>query len=61
MRKLAAAGKTVVLEAEGRTFEFTARPTGKGVLGCMAGTIKFNKPLPDGPIIPLEEWGDLAK
>jgi hypothetical protein len=60
MRKLAAAGKTVVIEAEGQTFEFRASPSGKGVLGCMAGTVKIRN-LRDGPVIPLEEWGDLAR
>lgn len=60
MRKLAAAGKTVVIEAEGQTYEFRARKTAKGILGCMAGSTKINH-LPDGPVIPLEEWGDLAK
>ena len=60
MRKLAAAGKTVIVEAEGETYEFRARPKAKGVLGFMADRTKIHR-LPDGPIIPLEEWGDLAK
>lgn len=60
MRKLAAAGKTVVIEAEGLTFEFRARRKTKGVLGCMAGRTKIIR-LRDGPVIPLEEWGGLAK
>ncbi len=60
MRKLAAAGKTVVIEAEGLTFEFRARRKGTGVLGCMAGRTKIIN-LRDGPVIPLEEWGELAK
>lgn len=60
MRKLAAAGKTVIIEAEGQTFEFRARQRGKGILGCMKGSIRVDK-LPEGPVIPVEEWGDLAK
>jgi len=35
MRRLAAAGQTVVVEAGGQTFEFRARRQGPGVLGCM--------------------------
>ncbi len=60
MRKLAAAGKTVVIEAEGQTFEFRARNEPKGILGFMVGRTKIIR-LRDGPVIPLEEWGDLAK
>ncbi|MBI2814927.1 MAG: hypothetical protein HYX71_11650 [Opitutae bacterium] len=60
MRKLAAAGKTVVIEAGGQTFEFRARLKTKGVLGFMADRTKIHR-LPDGPIIPLAEWGDLAR
>lgn len=60
MRKLAAAGKTVVIEAEGHTFEFRARSKTKGLLGCMADRTKVGR-LPPGPVIPLEEWGDLAR
>lgn len=60
MRKLAAAGKTVIIEAEGQTFEFRARREGKGILGCMKGTIRGADSLPDGPIIPPEEW-DMLK
>lgn len=60
MRKLAAAGKTVVIEAEGLTFEFRARAKSKGILGCMADRTKIIN-LRDGPVIPLEEWGELAK
>jgi hypothetical protein len=60
MRKLAAAGKTVVIESGGQTFEFRARRKGTGVLGCMAGSVKLAKLRP-GPAIPLEEWGALAK
>lgn len=59
MRKLAAAGKTVVIEAEGLTFEFRARRKGTGVLGCMAGRAKLDR-LRDGPAIPLAEWGSLG-
>ena len=59
-RKLAAAGKTVVIESEGQTFEFTARAKTEGILGCMAGSTIVGD-LPEGPVIPLEEWGDLAK
>lgn len=58
MRKLAAAGKTVVIEAEGQTFEFRARRKTKGVLGCMAGRVNLDNLRP-GPAIPLEEWGSL--
>lgn len=60
MRKLAAAGKIVVIEAEGQTYEFSAKTNTKGILGCMADRTIVGD-IPDGPIIPLEEWGDLAK
>ena len=58
MRKLAAAGKTVIIEAEGQTFEFRARKASTSLLGCMKGTIRVGD-LPDGPIIPPDEWGML--
>ena len=60
MRKIAAAGKTVVIEAEGQTYEFSAKTKSEGILGCMAGSTIVGD-LPEGPVIPLEEWGDLAK
>jgi len=60
MRKLAAAGKTVIIEAEGQTFEFRARRQGTGILGCMKGRIRVGK-LPDGPVIPPEEWAMLKE
>ena len=60
MRKLAAAGKVIEVETEGQVFEFRARTKTKGILGCMADSTIVGD-LPDGPIIPLEEWGDLAK
>ena len=60
MRKLAAAGKVIVLEAEGRTFEFRSRSASSGLLGCMADRTKADHLRP-GPVIPAEEWGDLAK
>jgi hypothetical protein len=59
MRKLAAAGKTVVIESEGQTFEFRARRKGAGVLGCMTGRAKLDR-LRDGPAIPAGEWGPLG-
>lgn len=59
MRKLAAAGKTVVIVSDGQTFEFRARRKGAGVLGCMAGRAQLGKLRP-GPAIPLEEWGQLG-
>ena len=59
MRKLAAAGQTVVIEAEGQTFEFRARRREKGVLGCMKGRVQLGD-LPEGPVIPPEEW-DMLK
>ena len=59
MRKLAAAGKTVIIEAEGQTFEFRARRSGTGILGCMKGSIRVGK-IPAGPVIPPEEW-DMLK
>jgi len=60
MRRLAAAGKVIVVEAEGQAFEFRARKQSSGALGCMAGRAKLTG-LRDGPAIPLEEWGDLAR
>lgn len=60
MRKLAAAGKTVIVEAGGQTFEFHVRRQDSGVLGCMAGRAHFDK-LREGPVVPLEEWGKLGK
>jgi hypothetical protein len=60
MRRLAAAGKTVVIETQGQTFEFRARRKIHGVLGCMAGRAQLGQ-LRDGPAIPLTEWGPLAK
>jgi hypothetical protein len=60
MRKLAAAGKTVVIEAEGQIFEFRARATSQGLLGCMADRTKVGN-LRSGPVIPLEEWGELGR
>lgn len=60
MRKLAAAGKTVIIEAEGRTFEFRARAANPSLLGCMKGRANADHIQP-GPVIPLKEWGDLAK
>ncbi len=59
MRKLAAAGKTLLIEAEGQTFEFRARRKGTGILGCMSGRARLGK-LRDGPAIPPEEWGMLG-
>lgn len=59
MRKLAAAGKTLLIEAEGQTFEFRARRKGAGVLGCMTGRAQVDK-LRDGPVIPPDEWGALG-
>lgn len=60
MRRIAAAGKTVVIEAGGQTFEFRVRRKGAGVLGCMAGRARLGK-LRDGPAIPASEWGALAR
>lgn len=60
MRKLAAAGQTVIIEAEGQTFEFRARAANTSLLGCMKGRTNADR-LKPGPVIPLEEWGDLAK
>jgi hypothetical protein len=60
MRRLAAAGAVIVVEAEGQAFEFRARRRGTGVLGCLSGRAKLGK-LRDGPAIPLEEWGSLAQ
>jgi hypothetical protein len=60
MRKLAAAGKTVIIEAEGQTFEFRVRAANSSLLGCMKGRTNADR-LKPGPIIPLEEWGDLAR
>ncbi len=59
MRKLAAAGQTVVVEAGGQTFEFRARAKTAGALGCMAGRAKIGK-LRDGPAIPPADWGSLG-
>ncbi len=61
MRKLAAAGKTVIIEAEGQTYEFSAKTKSEGILGCMAGSVECDNLDPNRPAIPLEEWGDLAK
>ncbi len=60
MRRIAAAGKTVVIEAGGHTFEFRVRQKGAGVLGCMAGRARLDK-LRDGPAISADEWGALAR
>ena len=60
MRRLAGAGQTIVLEAEGQTFEFRVRRRGRGVLGCMAGRARLEK-LREGPAIPAAEWGELAR
>lgn len=60
MRKLAADGGTVIIEADGQTFEFRARAASPSLLGCMKERTNADR-LPEGPIIPLEEWGDLAK
>jgi hypothetical protein len=60
MRKLAAAGKTVTIEAEGQTFEFRARRRAGGILGCMKGSIRVGD-LPEGPVIPPEDWDMLRE
>jgi hypothetical protein len=60
MRRLAAAGTVIVVEAEGQAFEFRRRRAGTGVLGCMTSRAKLGK-LRDGPAIPVEEWGSLAQ
>lgn len=60
MRRLAAAGTVIVVEAEGQAFEFRARCRSRGVLGCMSGRAKLAK-LRDGPAIPSEEWAELAR
>ncbi len=60
MRRLAAAGAVIVVEAEGQAFEFRARRRGTGVLGCLSGRAKLGR-LRDGLAIPLAEWGDLAR
>ena len=60
MRRLAAAGTVIVVEAAGQAFEFRARRRGAGVLGCMSGRAKLGQ-LREGPAIPLEEWGGLAR
>lgn len=59
MRRVAAAGKTVVIEAGGQTFEFRARRKGIGVLGCMAGRARLDK-LRDGPAIPPRRVGSVT-
>ena len=59
MRRLAAAGTVIIVEADDQAFEFRARRRGPGVLGCMTGRAKLGK-LREGPAIPLEEWGPLA-
>ncbi|KXU37868.1 hypothetical protein AXK11_01565 [Cephaloticoccus primus] len=58
MRKLAASGETVTVEADGETYEFRARRK-DSLLGCMAGTANLEN-LREGPAFTLEEWGDLA-
>lgn len=60
MRKLACAGKTVVIEADGQTFEFRSRRRGAGILGCMKGSIRLGE-LPEGPVIPPEDWDMLRQ
>ncbi len=47
MRRLAAAGTVIVVEAEGQAFEFRARRRRTGVLGCLRGRSKLAK-LRDG-------------
>lgn len=60
MRRLAAAGTVIIVESAGQSFEFRRRRASKGVLGCMAGRAKLAG-LREGPAIPLEEWGELAR
>ena len=60
MRRAAAAGETIVLEAEGHTFEFRAHRNATGVLGCMTGRAQLDR-LRDSPAIPADEWGALAR
>jgi hypothetical protein len=60
MRRLAAAGKVIVVESAGQAFEFRRRRSSQGALGCMSGRAKLDR-LREGPAIPLEEWGDLAR
>jgi len=60
MRRLAAAGTVIVVEAEGQAFEFRARRRSGGVLGCMSGRAKLAG-LRDRPAIAAEEWGELAR
>jgi len=59
MRRLATAGKVIVVEYKGQSFVFHRRRAGAGVLGCMIGRAKLGN-LRDGPAIPLQEWGTLA-
>jgi hypothetical protein len=60
MRRLAAAGAVIVVEAEGQAFEFRARRRSSGSLGCMRGRSNLTR-LREGPAIPAEEWGPLAQ
>lgn len=60
MRRAAAAGEVVVIEADGETFEFRVRRRRTGVLGCLRGRADLSG-LRDGPAIPAGEWGPLAR
>jgi hypothetical protein len=60
MRRLAAGGEVIIVESAGQAFEFRRRRTRSGALGCMSGRAKLDR-LREGPAIPLEEWGDLAR
>ena len=60
MRRLAAAGTVIFVDSEWPSFEFRRRRASAGALGCMNGRANLGK-LRDGPAIPLDAWGDLAR
>jgi hypothetical protein len=53
-------GQNRAIEAEGQTHEFRARAANPSLLGCRKGRTNADR-LKPGPVIPVEERGDLAK
>jgi len=70
MRDLAAGGDPVIVEAGDQTYEFRLVPkapipiprfeTTAEFINFMKGRLDLSNFEEDGPIIPIEEWGDLA-
>jgi len=70
MRDLAARGESVLIEEGNHTYEFRLVPeapipiprfeTTAEFINFMKGRLDLSNFEEDGPIIPIEEWGDLA-